>query len=340
MSNNVQKADQQEFGKKAFKFSIFFFFGIFGLMFVVGFATFYLSVRGEEETLVPDIRGKEIVSALVELQDKELYPRVEERHSSKNDKGIIIDQLPFPGSVVKAGRRVLLIVSKGPIINRVPNYTGQNIDDVKISLQTLFSSSTPLLKIKEPVMSQFDSDKQSGTILEQKPEPGSTISGTTFLEFVVSRGPRGELVEVDDYMQQRFEEVILELTDMNMPFVFSVREAEEDEEKGIIVSQSPEQGAQIPFDSVIQLVMTHPAELEQGTIFGLFKHILPDYTILVDIRLDAVTPAETRTIFSMKHTGGPLLVPYIVEEDAELVFYIFDKEEIRKSAEPERSKGF
>ena len=72
MSNNVQKADQQEFGKKAFKFSIFFFFGIFGLMFVVGFATFYLSVRGEEETLVPDIRGKEIVSALVELQDKEL----------------------------------------------------------------------------------------------------------------------------------------------------------------------------------------------------------------------------------------------------------------------------
>ncbi len=310
--------------------SILFFPAIIVVMVLAGAITFFLSVRGEEETLVPEVRGQYITKALIALQEKELYPRIEERVSSDVDKGVVINQDPVAGSVVKAGRRILLAVSRGPMIERVGDYVGQSMEGVRLLLAAAFASSRQLLKIQEPVMYIFDSDSEPGIILEQKPEPETPIVGSTLLQLVVSRGPRGELIEVGDYNEMPFEEAIEELAAANMPFVFSVKKAEEEELLGVIVSQSPDPESEIPFGSPIQFEMTHPGPIETGMVFGIFSHQLPDYTILVDIRLDAVSPTETKTILSMKYEGGPVSVPYLVETDAELIFYISDKVELRQ----------
>ena len=69
------------------------------------------------------------------------------------------------------------MVSRGVVVDKVENYVGQNIDDVKMHLQTLFSTSArPLLSLKEPAMYRF-STENAGTILEQKPTPGTEIIG-------------------------------------------------------------------------------------------------------------------------------------------------------------------
>jgi hypothetical protein len=34
----------------------------------------------------------------------------------------------------------------------------------------------------------------------------------------------------------------------------------------------------------------------------------------------------------MKHPGGPISIPYIVDEESELILFIFDQEEIRQQA--------
>ena len=34
----------------------------------------------------------------------------------------------------------------------------------------------------------------------------------------------------------------------------------------------------------------------------------------------------------MKHPGGPISIPYIVDAGTELVFYVLDKEELRQAA--------
>ncbi|MCD6121970.1 MAG: PASTA domain-containing protein [Spirochaetales bacterium] len=315
------------------KVTVFLFVTVFTLMVVAGIIAFSLSVKGAEETLVPNIVGKDIISGLVDLQSKELYPKIQVRYSSDYKKGTIIQQIPNPGSTVKAGRQVTLIISKGPIIDKVEDYIGQNIGDVRIHLQTLFASHKALLKIKEDsVMYRFDDKSPPGTILEQKPEPGTPISDVTYLEFVVSRGPRGEYIEIPDYTDMPFQQVILDLAGKNIPFVFTVHDAKNDEGKGIVVSQSPKAKSAVSYGTVVQLEMTKPMVLGKNNVFGVFKHILPDYPIFVDIRLDAVSSEGTRTILKMKHPGGPLSVPYIVPSDAEIVLYIFDREEIRQSA--------
>ena len=318
---------------KNLKITIFLFISIFTLMVVAGVIAFSLSVKGTEETLVPNVVGKDIITALTDLQDKELYSKVQVRYSSDYGKGIIIQQVPNPGSAVKAGRKVTLIVSKGPIVDRVENFIGQNVNDVRIHLQTLFASHKAMLKIKEDaVMYKFDDKSPAGTILEQKPKPGTPISDVTYLEFVVSKGPKGELIEVPDYKDMPFQQVVENLAKKNMPFVFTVRDAEKNEGRGIVVSQNPQAKSEVPYGTVVQLEMTKPTVLGKNNIFGVFKYILPDYPILVDIRLDAVSPEGTTTLLRMKHPGGPISVPYIVSNDTELILYIFNREEIRQQA--------
>jgi beta-lactam-binding protein with PASTA domain len=317
--------------RRNFKLVVLLVMAMFVLMVLIGFITFWLSVRGAEEVLVPNVENKELIAALIELQEKELYPRLQVRYSSDYEKGMVIEQRPSSGTIVRVGRRIILTVSRGPVIDRVEDYVGQKLEDVQIHLQTLFASYRALLKIKEPVSYVFD-PQPAGTILAQKPEPGTVIDSVTELDLVVSRGPRGELVEVPEFIDMEFQNALAQLSSANFPFIFSVKRAEGKERAGVIVSQTPEAESEVPYGSVIQLTMTRPERVPRGQVFGVFEYVLPDYPIMVDITLDSISEEGNTTILAMKHPGGPISIPYIVEEDSELVLYIFDQEEIRQQA--------
>ena len=65
--------------------------GIVFFVALIATAVFFLFVRGAEQTMVPDVRGKDLIQALLELQQKELYPRIQLRYSGAvADKGKIL----------------------------------------------------------------------------------------------------------------------------------------------------------------------------------------------------------------------------------------------------------
>jgi hypothetical protein len=43
---------------------------------IIAVSVFFVSVQGAEETMVPDVQGRDLTAALLELQVKELYPRI------------------------------------------------------------------------------------------------------------------------------------------------------------------------------------------------------------------------------------------------------------------------
>jgi eukaryotic-like serine/threonine-protein kinase len=319
---------------RSLKLTVFLFVGIVGLMVVIGLLTFGIAVRGEEQTLVPNLRGKELVTALQDLQAKELYANVQVQFSAAAEKNVVLDQNPGPGTLVRAGKRISLKVSKGPVVDKVENFVGQKLDEVKSYLQTLFSSNTPNLIIKEPPIYQPSKSVPPGTIIAQNPKPGTRISGLTYLEFVVSQSGEESQIEVGDYSGSSFQEAITQLARENIPFVFSVQKADKNKQPGVVVSQSPAPKAKLPYGQLVQLVMTPPSGLGKDKVFGVFKYSLPDYPILVDIKLDVISDSGTGTILTMKHPGGPLSVPYIVPEGSEVVLSVLDKEEVREKAQP------
>ena len=80
------------------------------------------------------------------------------------------------------------------------------------------------------------------------------------------------------------------------------------------------------YGSFLQLEMTQPEVLEEGFVFGMVEVTLPEYEILVDLKLELITPGVTRTILRMKHPGGPVSIPYIAEENGQLVLSLFEDE--------------
>lgn len=298
---------------------------------VSGLIAFFVTVRGEEETLVPNVVAEDLLAAMGRLQEKALAPRVEGRFSTEHAKWTVIEQEPQAGTLVKAGRPVVLVISRGPVVDRVGDYVGRDLDEVRLELQTVFASYRELIRIKEPVARVTD-PAAPGTILAQNPAPETRIDGVALLELVVSKGPRGDLIELPDYVTRPFAEVRDELAALNLPFVFRVRPALPEELPGAIVSQSPTAGQEIPSSSILQLEMSAPGELAEGTVFGLLEATLPEYPILVDLKLAEITPAAARTILTMKHPGGPISIPYVVQADSQLVLSMFDDEILTRPA--------
>ncbi|MDR2746961.1 MAG: PASTA domain-containing protein, partial [Treponema sp.] len=252
--------------------------GVVAFVAVVALLVFFIALRGAEQALVPDLRNKDLLEALQELQVKELYPRIQTRYSeSVSDRGLILDQDPMPGTIVKAGRRIKLVVSRGMVINSIEDYRGRNVEEVRMDLQALFASaSMPLLVIKEPFMYEYSSE-DAGTILQQKPEPGEPVSGPVMLEFVVSRGPAHTMTAVPNLWGLSPREALDKLGEAGLGFSFSLREARESESYGTVVFQEPAKDTMLESGRSVTMLVTSPAgPLENGEVFALFSYTMPE----------------------------------------------------------------
>ncbi len=307
-------------GRRYFRLTVFLSIGIILVMVASSLIAFFLTIEGEEQTLVPDVTGMELESAMVELQRKGLHGEVQLRLSpDPSDKGTVLNQDPGAGSLVKVGRFVDLRVSKGPVIDEVENYVGMMLSEVELQLQSLSTIYGAILNIKKPVMEVY-SEKPAGTILEQKPLPGTKIAQRTDLELVVSRGPQGSLVTVEDYIGLPFYEALRRFAQTNAPFVFSHQPATEDEEPGTIISQSPAAGKDVEPGTLMQFIIATPEDLSENMVFGILDRILPDYPVPIDLTIEIISPSgDSKVLASMKHPGGLISIPYLEEVNSRIV---------------------
>lgn len=315
---------------KLFKRTSWTILGMIGLFVLIFLAAFFFALEGEEETMVPRVIGSDLVTALQELQDKELVARIQTRPSTDpRDKGTILAQDPSPGSLVKAGRKVLITVSRGAVIDKVKSYVGMSVDVVRLNLQTLFATSKPLLRIKEPLTYVYHSS-EPGTILEQKPKADTEIFDLTDLEFVVSRGPQGQVQKVAQFVGLSWQEAVKQSVSLGQPVAFKARNAAGAEGNGQVVTQDPVAKVETAKGKVIELIMTNPGKLADGQIFGIFDTSLPTYEILVDLKLILTkSNGDKVTLLSMNHPGGHFAYPYLAQSgdtiSLEIVGKVMDK---------------
>jgi len=289
---------------------------------------FFLNLKGPEEVMVPEVKGKELTEALLEMQKKELYPKITLRYSEvPGDKGTILDQSPSAGSIVKGYSRVSLVVSRGVIVDHVENYIGQNFDELKMNLQTLFAgSANPLIVLSEPAYKPDLS--AAGTILEQDPPEGTKISDAVTLNLVVSRGPTFENTRVPRLLGTSVNDMLQTIARSRIVFDFTSHIADKTEKAGTVVSQQEFDEEYIPNYSRMALEMAFPNGVYEDNVYGIFSASLASYPYPVPMRLDATTSeGNTYTLVSFMHTGGSLTLPYAVPSETTLTLYVVDKEQ-------------
>ncbi|MFP4490681.1 MAG: PASTA domain-containing protein [Spirochaetaceae bacterium] len=323
--------------KRFLRIVILFSLGTLAVAVIAGLIAFVLTIEKSEDTMVPDVEGMELANAIIELQDKGLYASVQLRYSNKlSDKGTVLGQEPIPGSVLKADSEVQLRVSRGAAIEKLDNFVGWDIGELEAHIRSLESIYGPLLQLKRPYVRVFD-ESPSGTILEQKPEPGTELSVLTELELVVSKGPEGQVTEVEDYVGMDWRSALSEVISSDSPFVFTLT-SQEDGDPGTVVSQNPSAESEVPKDTIRQLMLKKPEDIEEDYRFGILERQLPDQPVSIPVTIEAVTPeGDKETIASFSHEGGLLTIPYLQEVGSTLIVLVDEEEKIRLEVQEEEN---
>ncbi|MBP5520177.1 MAG: PASTA domain-containing protein [Treponema sp.] len=303
----------------------------FAIMCFAAFTIFFINVKGPEKVLVPNVEGKKLEDALLEMQVKELYPKISLRYSeTPGDEGTILDQSPKAGAIVKGYSRVSLVVSRGVIVDKVDDYSGMNIEDLRMKLQTLFAGQKPLIVLLEPEYKPDASD--AGTILEQDPPAGTHISEPVKVQLVVSRGPNYENTKAPYLIGQAVNDLLQTMARSKLVFDIKSHKATDGEVPGTVVDQQAFDDEFIRNYTRISLEMALPQGVYNENIFGIYKEKVADYPYPVPMKLEAYPPeGNSYTILSFNHPGGNVTVPYAVPKGTTLELSVVNKVISRKT---------
>jgi hypothetical protein len=175
------------------------------------------------------------------------------------------------------------------------------------------------------------SDEPPGIILQQKPEPGSGVSGSVVLEFVVSRGPENVVITVPRFTGLTVSAALAEIGRTGVDFVFSLRPGREGETGEQVVYQDPPAETRVPANTRIELLVNSPAELPEGEIFGLFSYTMPLNPYPLALRLEALLPGGERVeLISVPYRGGDFSAPYRLPAGTVLILSMLNRELYRE----------
>ena len=286
---------------------------------------FFISLKSAEQVMVPNVVGKDLPEALLDLQARELYPRIQLRYSQKADeKGLILEQDPSPGAIVKGGKRIELVVSQGTVIDTVQNYIGENIEDVQNRIRELFTSgSRQYLQIKQPYLTKYSAEP-AGTILEQEPAAGTPIANNMELTFVVSKGTQAETTQVPDMAGADLKKIYQVMQRAAVTFAFTAGSTTGTD----ITVQQQSAAAQsgVPVFSPVTLTVSLP-ESANGMVSGILKTTLAEFPYPFTVSLYAAYPNGDKDLLtSFRHPGGACSVPYTVPEGTKLSLEVLNKE--------------
>lgn len=324
----VSIIDTLNFFQKNTKTMVITFCSVLFLMIVVAVAAFFSVVQGAEKVMVPNVVNKQLTDALLEMQAKELYPKIQLRYSeTPGDAGKILEQNPSPGAIVKAGRRISLVVSRGIVLEHIEDYTGQILDDVRIELQTLFAGSTnPLIILAEPV---YKADVANpGTILEQTPPAGTIITEPVTVKLIVSRGPEFESTRPPKIVGKTVAEMLQLMKSSKIIYDFTSHAATSGEKAGTIVQQQSIDKEFIPNYTRVTAEFAFPENSEN--VYGLLTDTLTNYPYPVPMKVEVQPPeGDMYTLIDFVHPGGNLTIPYAVPKDSTLILTVVKREHKR-----------
>ncbi|MCX7956448.1 MAG: PASTA domain-containing protein [Endomicrobia bacterium] len=220
----------------------------------------YLYVR------VPDIRGMALSEATKNLMSLGLqYNVVEEKESEEVPAGCIISQQPLPKTLVKKNTEVLVTISKGIALIKLPDVTLKNVEDAK---KIILQQNLDIAEIKEVESETVE----KGLVLNTEPVAGVDVKKGTKITLVISKGkkevkqqlknePKVIKVVVPDIINKSLLDAKKILESKNLKLGNVKKVCDEDKDFDIIISQTPKPNSLVPAGSKVNVV--YNTEIEE-----------------------------------------------------------------------------
>ena len=143
-------------------------------------AWYFLGIKGR--VAMPDVRGTTAVEAQTALESADLPVVVESVYSEDVPEGVVLSQSQQPGTRVRTGTTVTLVVSAGSEWCTLENYVGWNEYDAVAAVRAMGVAGCEVTYIQ--------SDTSVGVVLAQSPEAGSVTRDTVVTLTVGGRSVR------------------------------------------------------------------------------------------------------------------------------------------------------
>jgi serine/threonine-protein kinase len=203
----------------------------------------------QEETRVPDLVGKDIVTVVEVLSQQGLQLKVDRRESSPSvAKNSIISQSPPPGTGIKKGRAVRVVVSQGPSELLAPHVTGERYRKAEIILRQA--------GLPAPDVARTWSDREErDVVIAQDPPAGIPIGKGGKVNILVSLGRKGRLYVTPSLIGKRAEEAARLVDRMGVQHRITSRPSPTGSLTGdqTVVTQRPFPGSPLPADGIVEM---------------------------------------------------------------------------------------
>ncbi|MDD5258737.1 MAG: PASTA domain-containing protein [bacterium] len=234
--------------KKIIRISIYIVITLAVLYFLVNLVMLLL-IRNDADLEVPDLTGITVADGYDRLTALHLFlVKDGEQYNAVISSGAIVSQVPLPGSKVKAGRKIKVIVSRGSEKVDTPNVTYKSWRDAEIVLRQAGLIVGETLRIY--------SDREQDTVIIQDPMAGISLEKGSSVNLIVSAGRIGEGAIMPNLLSRPYEQVGQIIRLMGLQVSQVTTEVNDNIASGTVIAQIPEANNPLTKDTVVSLVIS------------------------------------------------------------------------------------
>ncbi|GAA4405934.1 Stk1 family PASTA domain-containing Ser/Thr kinase [Fodinibacter luteus] len=221
-------------------------------------AWFFVLGPGATAT-VPSVQGRPQDEAVSAVRTASLDPRVSEAFDETVPKGQVVSADPGPGTTVRRGTDVAIVVSKGPERYEVPPVVGMSLAEASARIE---EGNLAVGKVSKA----FDEKVPEGQVVSAKPGPGASLKKDTAVAMTVSKGRQP--ITVPDHTGKNAEKAARALDELGLDVDASREENSDTVPKGRVISQSPRDGTLYRGDTVTLVVSKGPVMVDVPDVVG------------------------------------------------------------------------
>jgi beta-lactam-binding protein with PASTA domain len=309
----------------------------FAFILIVGasaYLTLTMIIKSEDTVIVPELAGKNIVYVLELLTDLGLNTKIEgSEYSTEIPKNNVIFQEPEPGSEIKKGRDVRIIISKGPKSILMPNLEMLPVQQARIILE---ENSL----CQGQISSTYSNRIKKDSIIAQVPSAGTMITRNECINLLISLGIRPQAYKMPDLEGRSLDSAIPMIESSNLILGKIASVFYKDKPLNTIIAQEPLSGYLVTEGGTVDLVINRkPGRKGHGYLAGspeenFFRYRVNDGFLKRHIRVVLNSFGVSNTIFDEFVQPGEeiwLIIPnnnttvFLYEDDKLIKTQVFDE---------------
>ena len=219
------------------------------LIFAMDSIVMPLFVRKGQEFPLPDVTAltTEEARATVEALGLELHV-VGSEHSPARLEGTVLSQEPLAGTMVKLGRPVEVVISKGGELVRLPYLAGVTLRQASLSLSDLGFLPGDIDWV-------YSDSLPPEVVIETQPSAGALVPKGSRIRLVVNQGGAQDTLAMPGLVGTQLQDASETLRKLGLELGVVIRQYAADLLPGTVLEQSEPAGEMVRRGEVIDLVI-------------------------------------------------------------------------------------